>query len=160
MDELAQQTVMKDLESSALQSGIMRGNWKVHIFQFPKLVIGVLGTEPDGSRKMYYFRYLLDDFPTKAPWVQIWNIENDAVLPSNERPKGNAMVARVFQSWPPDDTVYRPWERKALAHGGWTVKYASEAWRPNLTLTYTVEDLYGILNANALVVAAKGAASA
>lgn len=159
MDELAQQTVMKDLDSSAFQSGVMRGNWKVHTFQFPKLVIRVLGTEPDGSRKVYYFRYLLDDFPTKAPWVQIWNIETDQVLLATLRPQGNAQVARAFQSWS-DDTVYRPWERKALAHGDWINKYAREAWRPGMTLTFTVEDLHGILNANALVVAAKAAASA
>ena len=159
MDELAQQTVMKDLESSAFQSGVMRGSWRVHSFQFPKLVIGVLGTEPDGSRKMYYFRYVLDNFPTSAPWVQIWNIEADQILPVAQRPKGNAKVERAFQSWS-DDTVYRPWERMALAHGDWVHKYASEAWHPGMTLTFTVEDLHGILNANALMVAAKGAASA
>lgn len=159
MDELAQQTVMKDLESSAFQSGVMRGNWKVHSFQFPKLVIGVLGTEPDGSRKMYYVRYLLDEFPTKPPHVQIWNIETDQVLAHDQRPKGNAKVVLAFQPWS-DDTVYRPWERMALAHNDWVHKYASEAWHPGMTLTFTVEDLHGILNANALVVAAKGAASA
>ena len=159
MSDLAEAAVKADLASGNFTAGVVRGSWKLLSYEFPFFVIAVSATEPDQTLSEYAFQYKGDDFPTKAPMVQIWDVQNNCVLPLAKRPKGNARVVKAFQHWQ-HDTVYRPWERMSLDHGDWRTMYEHQAWRLTMTLTYTVEDLYALLNGNARKAALLAAAQA
>jgi hypothetical protein len=146
--DLAQSAVEADLASPAFLAGVARGWWRLVSYEHPALVIAVKATEPDFSETEYHFRYELNQFPTLAPTAKIWDPVASVVLPPEKRPKGNPRVEKAFQSWG-DDTVYRAWERVALAHSNWATAHPHAAWKPSMTLTNTLEDLHALLDGNA-----------
>jgi len=159
MADIDEQSVQADLEAPEFLAGVTRGAWRITSLQFPILLMGIQGTEPDGSSKEWTFRYQLDRYPTAAPMVQIWDIAGSCVLAVGSRPTGNSLVAHAFKSWQ-SETVYRPWERMAMAHGDWKTKYPKQIWNSAMSLTTTLEDLYALLNGNARKAAASVAAQA
>jgi hypothetical protein len=156
MPDLAEHSIQADLNAPEFLTGVARGAWRVLSLDFPIVLLGIRGTEPDGSNKEWVFRYLVDDYPSVAPMVQIWDVASNCILAAGSRPTGNQLVAHAFKSWS-DDTVYRPWERKAMEHGDWKTKYPNQVWNPTKTLANTVEDLNAILNGNARKAAVQAA---
>ena len=141
--------VAADLASPRFQAGVIRSQWRVVSIEFPILIVAVAAIEPDGTWSEYSFRFELTGFPGTAPEVRIWDCSANAPLPQARRPRGSPRVIEAFKAWG-SDTVYRPWERLSGAHGEWTNKYPALAWHPGHDLTFILEDLHGLLTANAL----------
>jgi hypothetical protein len=143
----AEEAVAADLISPRFLAGGARRHWRRVSYRFPILVMAVAAIEPDGSSSEYYFRFELTGFPGVAPEVRMWDAEANAPLAPARRPKGSLRVTEAFKSWG-NDTVYRPWDRHAGAHGNWATAYPMLAWHPKRDLTFILEDLHGLLTSN------------
>ena len=66
-------------------------------------------------------------------------------------------MTTAFQEWG-ENTVYRPWERHSGAHNNWASSYPNLAWHSKRDITFTLEDLHGLLNSNLLTRSARSAA--
>jgi len=148
MEDLERTAVEADLRSAEFLAGVARGWWRLILYEHPILVFAVKATEPDFTITEYFFRYEVDQFPTVAPKARIWDHANNCPLAIAKRPQGNPRVEKAFQNWG-DDSVYRAWERAALAHSNWATVHPHAAWKPSMTLTNTLEDLYALLDGNA-----------
>ena len=144
----AQMHAESDLDESVFRAGVAAGRWRVINFKFPRLDFAILGTEPDGSRKEYAFMAELSNYPSQAPMVRIWDMQQDVPLDVAQRPKGNPRLEQAFQKWG-SDTVYRPWERLTGPHNSNAGNLRHLAWHVERRLSFIFEDLHGILNSNA-----------
>ena len=140
--------VAADLEDPLFLAGCRAGRWRLLSSEFPILNFAISAIEPDGKTSEYGFRAELTNFPAHAPMVRIWDHASNVSLPPNQRPKGGARVEKTFQHWPPEDTVYRPWDRRAGPHCSNTANLPHLTWRPERRLLFVFEDLYGILHSN------------
>lgn len=140
--------VLEDIDDVNFQFGCWTGRWRVIAFAFPMLDFAISAVEPDGSGSEYCFRAELSNYPGQAPLVRIWDHEANGPLAVEKRPKGGPRVERTFQHWA-SDTVYRPWDRETGPHGENANKFPHAAWHANRRLTFIMEDLHAILNANA-----------
>lgn len=142
----AKAEVEADLDSPRFRIGVVRKQWRVEWFEFPHLLITIAATKPDGAAGKYSFRFELSRFRGTAPLVQIWDAEKNHLLPEDRRPKGSERVTQAFKNWQPPDTIYRPWERSAIAHNNWHVTHPELTWTPSRDLTFVLEDLHALLN--------------
>lgn len=149
MSDTAREAVAADLASARFRVGVSRGHWRQVSYEFPILIMTVAAIEPDGSSSEYCFRFELTGFPGAAPEVQIWDLATNALLEQTKRPKGSDRVVKGFQVWPPNTTVYRPWDRHSGAHNNFAKSYPDLAWHPKRDLTFILEDLHGLLTSNA-----------
>lgn len=140
--------VEAEIASPAFLEGVEGKRWRIVASAFPTLDIMIAATEPDGRASEYGIRFELSNFPAVAPRARIWDFAADTPLAVPQRPQGNRRVQVAFQNWG-DDTVYRPWERNTGPHNSIAANSPLFAWRPDRTLAFTLEDLYGILNLNA-----------
>lgn len=144
----AENAVAADLAAPRFKSGVARRQWRIVSYQFPILILAVAAMEPDGAASEYSFKFELTNFPGTAPEVRIWECAANAVLPGHRRPQGSQRVRDAFKVWG-NDTVYRPWDRQAGAHGNWSSTHPDLAWHAKRDLTFILEDLHGLLTSNA-----------
>jgi hypothetical protein len=150
MENIPLRRADEDLTSPAFLAGERAGRWTIVSWAFPKLVVEISATEPDGTASRYRFNVELSNYPAAAPHVRIWDRQLDAPLSPTARPKGGHRVQTAFQPWQ-SDTVYRPWERISATHNNFHSLFPQLAWHPKRTLAFILEDIYGILNLNARV---------
>jgi len=134
-----------DLESTAFKVGVARGLWRLVEAKFPFYIFAVTEHGLEGQDKEHFFRLELTGFPAAAPWVQIWDIARGEELPVPQRPQRNTLQNESFKAWQ-SPAVYRPWDRFAGAHYGWSTKYPELAWNPTRNLPFVLNDLHQILN--------------
>ena len=145
LQDPAQAAVAAELNGQKFRFGVRRGFWRVVDYSFPILVVAVSSTSPHGTMSEFGFQFELAGFPGTAPAVKIWDLNRKELLATNKRPLGGARVQEAFKSWG-DETVYRPWERRAGAHGNWTQLYPQLTWAPARGLAFILEDLHELLN--------------
>lgn len=150
-EHLSHQTLLRDLASPRYRIGAASKRWRLVSDAFPVVIFAVAATDAAAE---YFFRFELSGFPGIAPEVNIWDCAANARLAQPHRPKGSPRVVEAFKDWG-DNTVYRPWERKAGAHNNWSSTYPTLAWRPDRDIAFILEDLHGLLTANALADAAR-----
>jgi hypothetical protein len=143
----ASDAVRADMESARFVAGVVRRYWRVVSYAFPVLIVTIAAIEPTGEAAEYAFRFELSGFPNVAPEAHIWDIDSNAPLPVNRRPKGSARVAMAFQDWG-DKSVYRPWDRRSGAHNNWAAKHPTMTWNASRDLAFPLEDLHGLLTSN------------
>lgn len=147
LPDLAKEAVAGDLASARYRAGVTRGHWRHVSYEFPILIVAIVGVEPDGSSSEYCFRFEFTGYPGTAPEVKIWDSTASVPLPLDKRPKGSDRVTKAFQVWGPD-TVYRPWDRHSGAHNNFARDHPNLAWHPKRDLTFILEDLHGLLSSN------------
>jgi len=140
--------VEADLAAPAFRAGEMRGRWRVVSRAFPILFIEIAANQPDGSCVWYRFRVEVSGYPGQPPEVRIWDPVENVPLAPRRRPKGSRRVQDAFKEWG-DDTVYRPWDRKAGVHNSFRELHPQLAWHAKRDLAFVLEDIHGLLNLNA-----------
>lgn len=153
-DELSRCAVEQDLASPRYRVGAASGRWRMVSGAFPIYVFAVAALRADGGASEYFFRFELSGFPATAPEVNILDPVTNTRLPLAQRPNGSPRVVAAFKEWG-EQTVYRPWERKAGAHGDWRTAHPTLAWRSERDLAFILEDLHGLLTSSALASAAR-----
>ena len=103
----------------------------------------MLGTGNDANVR--WWGLLLDNYPSQAPHVRIWDFAKDASLDVGERPNWSQRVRTSFQVWG-SDAVYHPFDRITGPHGNNALNKPILAWRLDRRLSFVIEDLHGLLN--------------
>ena len=133
--------VAADLEQSDFLRGCDAGRWRIISYEFPILNFAISATEPDGTASEYGFQAELSNYPGQAPKVRIWDLEKNASLEPERRPKGGARIeknlpgigARILST---ARGIGRP------AHTATTrPTYPHLAWNPERHLVFIFEDL-------------------
>lgn len=142
-DDISHLAADADLASGRFIAGVARGHWKILEYHFPVLIVAVNSAAAGG--RDFAFRFELTGFKRVAPEAHIWDVAKNQLLPPADRPAFSPSMTDAFKDWG-NHTVYRPWERQALAHGEWARKYPQLAWHPERNLAFALEDLYAILS--------------
>jgi hypothetical protein len=100
--EFAARTVCADLRSARFRAGVARRHWRLLEQTIPILIVAVSAVEPDNSATEYAFRFELKGFPGIAPDVRIWDVQKNAPLATDLRPKGALLVIEAFNAYSSD----------------------------------------------------------
>ena len=118
---------------------------------WPFILIWVAAAERENSPNRYYFRFELDNYPSQAPNICIWDYKNNKPLVGTDRPKGVEDAAILFRSdaWEQGLHLYAPYERKALAtHPDWLRTYPNMCWKPTDSIIKALENIHETLNSS------------
>jgi hypothetical protein len=139
------------LRGGRFLAGVAAGQWRLLSTSWPFAVIAVSGAERDNSPKEFAVRFELTGYPRTAPTGGLWDVDANASLPPDRRPKGER-VGMLFRadSWVGGATaMYAPWDRIGLqAHPDWPQKYPLQAWSPTQDLSFILGQLHEVLNAD------------
>lgn len=137
------------VRSPAYTLGHARNWWRQIDYAFPYLVIGVAHVSPDRVAGETAFRFELSNYPTTAPWAQVWDAGRRCILEQNKRPSWDARTREAFKNWNPSTgiscSIYRPWDRYGLNHNNWAQRFPNLAWHSGRNLTFALDDLKAIL---------------
>ena len=96
-------------------------------------------------------RLELTGYPQTAPTGGLWDLDTNASLAHDRRPKGER-VAQLFRTdgWVGAATaMYAAWDRIGLeSHPGWANSNPLQAWKPTCDLSFVLEQVHEELNAD------------
>jgi hypothetical protein len=141
-----QRALCDHLRSARFQAGVDAGRWRLISITWPYALIAVSAALREGAPEEFVLRFELSGYPAAAPTGCPWDLDQDAVLPAGQRPKGGR-VGHIFRAdWEAGRALYAPWDRAALAHGGWADKYPMYAWNARRDLTFYLTNVHDALN--------------
>jgi hypothetical protein len=144
----------RDVDSYLFVDGETEHKWgivnKVDMGQeWPIVYIWIAAASRPLSPEKYYFKFKLDGYPSQAPEICVWDIENKSNISITQTPTGKGNVAIVFRhdGWSNGLHLYVPFERHAfVTHPGWDTVYPNEHWKKSDTIVKITEYLYRLLN--------------
>lgn len=144
-----ERAVRAHLGGSRFQAGVEAGRWRLLYVVWPIATVAVSAAPRNGAPPEFAIRFELSGYPNTAPTGGIRDVDTDASLPADRRPKGNS-IGQVFRSdgWLGGATaMYAPWDRMGLqAHPDWARKYPRSAWNSRRDLTFILENIHKLLN--------------
>jgi len=139
------------LGSGQFLAGVAAGRWRLISLTWPKTLIAISAAERPRSPREFFIRFDLTGYPQTAPTGGLWDVEADASLAPELRPKG-PRAAQLFRTdgWAGGATaMYAPWDRIALgSHTDWATKYPLQAWKPTRELSFALSQIHEVLNAS------------
>lgn len=145
-----ERALRSDLASGGFRAGEAAGRWRLVDIAWPHVTVAITaGSRPDSPGE-FVVRFECTGYPHTAPTGSIWDLETDASMPADRRPKGEH-AAKLFRAdgWQGGTAMYAPWDRAGLrAHPDWAQKYPLSAWNPTRTLTFIVDNVHEVLNAD------------
>ena len=140
---LSEECFLEHVAGPEFQAGAAAGWWGLvtdEAVKWPYAVIWIAAPPRPNRPDRYYFRFLLQDYPTLGPTAMLWDPDLKAKLAADKRTKGTGDVAIVFRTdWKEGEVLYAPWDRIAYDDhiaSGWPAKYASRAWKPTRTIVH------------------------
>ncbi|MCU1463245.1 MAG: hypothetical protein JWO37_3320 [Acidimicrobiales bacterium] len=139
------------LRGGRFVAGVAGWEWQLLSISWPFAVIAISAAERDNGPKEFAVRFELTGYPHTAPTGGLWDVDADACLPPDRRPKGER-VGMLFRTdgWAGGaSAMYAPWDRIGLqAHPDWAEKYPMEAWNPTRDLSFILSQLHERFNAD------------
>ncbi|MCY3893331.1 MAG: hypothetical protein OXF61_00195 [Acidimicrobiaceae bacterium] len=137
------------LESAAFQSGVDGGRWRLVDVAWPIGSFAVTAAARPNSPSEYGLRIDLSGYPQQPPTATPWDLELDARLTAEKRPKG-FRAERVFRTdWEEGRALYAPWDRVALSgHSAWLDRHPEDAWHPERDIAFFLGRVHELLNAD------------
>lgn len=138
------------LRAAGYQSGVDGGRWRLVDLDWPIGVFAVSAAERPNSPSEFGLRIDLSGYPQQAPTAAPWDLDIDAALPSDRRPKGDR-VGKVFynSNWTENLALYAPWDRKALeGHSAWRDQHPEDLWHPRRDIAFLLSRVHELLNAD------------
>jgi hypothetical protein len=139
------------LDGGRFRVGVAAGQWRLISLTWPYALVAVSAAQPPNSAPEWVLRFELTGYPHTAPTGGLWDVEVDASLAPHRRPKGQR-VAQLFRAdgWLGGATaMYAPWDRLGLqAHPDWANTYRLQAWNPTRDLSFILEQVHEMLNAD------------
>jgi hypothetical protein len=128
------------LERAKFVAGAREGRWRLLSLEWPVALVGVSAAERISAPREFFLRIDLSGYPRQAPNGYPWDVEADALLATDGRPKGGR-VERAFRAdW---QGLYLPVDRSALdGHSAWR----SWRWDDSKDLTYYLRLVHELLN--------------
>ena len=139
------------LRSGRFLARVAAEQWRLVSLSWPYAIVGVAAAERENAPKEFTVRFELTGYPHTAPTGGLWDVDTNASLPPDRRPKGERL-AMLFRAdgWVGGATaMYAPWDRMGLqAHPDWAQTYPLEAWNPGRDLSFILTQLHEGLNAD------------
>jgi hypothetical protein len=144
-----ERALREHLRSARFRAGVAADRWRLISPTWPEAIIAVSAAERPASPAEFALKLALNGYPNTAPTGGLWDIEINESLSAGKRPKGDR-VAHLFRvDWEGGLAMYAPWDRKGLeGHPGWLQSHPEEAWNPSRDLTFILEKVHEVLNAN------------
>ncbi|MEP5105103.1 MAG: ubiquitin-like domain-containing protein, partial [Ekhidna sp.] len=134
--------------SGQFQAAVDKGYWEVvgnHEADWPNVYVKIFSEKGN-----FHLKINLDQYPIKAPKGELWDIEKDALLSQEKRPKGdhNVTVAVRMHYGPNRSTsLYIPCDREGmLCHPNWEQKYPHIWWKKKDTIFKYLSYFRNMLN--------------
>lgn len=133
-----------DLQSARFLLGVRKGEWGDAEVDWPHLKLWVAADKRVGAPDRYWFRFDMNDYPTRAPTGVPWDPDQGQPLAHNRRPTGGSVVGKVFRiDWEGGRALYHPYDRVAAeGHKDWAQKYPGLVW----TVEHTIMDLLLVIH--------------
>jgi hypothetical protein len=130
------------------QTGIDRGEWRiVEERGWPHVVIAVSAAEQANGPSEFNLLFDLTDYPTRAPTGMPWDLESNARLSEDKRPKGHRVGMAFRVNWESGRALYVPYDRVALeGHPDWKRQFPTLCWEPTKTITFYLRNVHELLN--------------
>jgi hypothetical protein len=127
--------------------GVDRGDWRLLEIDWPHAVIAISAAERDNGPYEFILRFELSGYPTSTPTATPWDLETDALLAPDKRPKG-ARVGMAFRSdWEGGCALYVPYDRVGIdSHPGWRAQYPRYLWDPTKDITFYLRNVHELVN--------------
>jgi hypothetical protein len=146
-----ERALREHLRGGRFQAGVAAGRWRLISLTWPTAVVAVSAAPRNSDPAEFALRFELTGYPQTPPTGGLWDTTADASLPADRRPKGER-AAQLFRtdSWQGGATaMYAPWDRIGLqAHTDWPPKYPHDAWTPARDLSFILDKVHEVLNAD------------
>lgn len=146
-----ERALREHLLGGRFQSGVAAGRWRLITVNWPVAMVAVSAAKRPGSPPEFVLRFQLDGYPHATPTGGLWDIDTNASLSADRRPKGNR-AAQLFRTdgWAGGATaMYAPWDRMGIqAHADWAEKYPHDAWNSTRDLSFILSNVHEVLNAD------------
>ena len=143
--------VRDHLLGGRFQAGAAAGDWRLISQDGRFAIVAVSAAKRPNSPTEFVLRFDLTGYPNAAPSGGLWDLDTNASLMADQRPKGDR-AAQLFRSddWAGGATaMYAPWDRMGLqAHPDWAQTYQHDAWNPTRDLSFILARVYEVLNAD------------
>ena len=142
---------LKHIGEFEFQDGVAKGMWGLHsedlTTAWPHIVIWVQVSPAYYKPGKCYLNFTLDGYPITPPNAVPWDIENDVILPSDQWPKGDTALDKVFRPAWKTGGLYAPYDRLPLSdHPDWPEKYPESYWRKSFKLIDYLLFIHQLLN--------------
>jgi hypothetical protein len=139
------------LAGGAFRAGEASRRWRLVDITWPHVTIAIAAAARPNNPDEFALRFECNGYPNTAPTASIWDLDTGTSLPDARRPKG-ARAAQLFRTdgWHGGATaMYAAWDRAGLqAHPEWAQQYPRLAWNPTRTLTFILDNVHEVLNAD------------
>ena len=137
------------LQTGRYQAGVEAGRWRDLSVEWPIVIVAVSAAPRPGAPQEFAIRFDLTGYPNTAPTGCIWDMETNTMLPADKRPKGErAGLVFRFEGGCGPTAMYAPWDRGALYNYNWAQQAPRLAWHAGRDLTFVLENVHEILNAD------------
>ncbi len=142
-----------DITVGQFRLGLIEGKWGIENDSnerpdWPFVLIWIAPAIRQNGPEKFYFKFDLENYPSQAPNICIWDNKNNIPLPQDKRPKGQPDFVRIFRhDWEGGVHLYVPYERHALTtHHDWPLQYPNLTWKAGDCITKVLEHLHHVLN--------------
>lgn len=137
------------IQSPRFTAGADAGRWRVIKVEWPIVLVAVSAAAREGSPSEYYLRLTVDGYPGAGITATPWDTTTNAQLAEAARPAG-VIAGWVFRvDWNAGTALYAPWDRTAMpGHVGWASTHPGQIWTPQRDLTFFLECVWEVLNAD------------
>jgi len=143
--------LLEHLGGGRFLSGAAAGRWRLISVEWPVAMIAVAAAHRASGPDEFVLRFELSGYPHTALTGGLWDLNANASLPADRRPKGER-AAQLFRAdaWLGGATaMYAPWDRMGLqAHPDWAKQYTYEAWTPARDLSFILANVHEVFNAD------------
>lgn len=133
------------LERAEYLVAVRGRRWRLISLEWPVCTFAVAAAPRENAPAEFSFRLDVGDYPRQAPHGQLWDMDGDAPLAHERRPKGER-ASLAFKEWA---GIYLPIDRSAIGatlidHAAWR----SWRWNDGKDITFYLRLLHELLNAD------------
>jgi len=133
-----------DIAAPRFLQGVDRGRWRLVTLDWPHAVIAITSAPRENGPSEIALRFQLEGFP-QNPTACPWDLETDAPLAPEKRPKGDRAGMAFRHDW--QEALYVPWDRIAIeGHGAWPARHAGQLWDPDEGISCYLRHTHSLLN--------------
>lgn len=137
-----------DIESARFKLGVIEQRWRLVRYDFPELIVAIAARPINNIAVEFGFRFDLSGYRPVAPAAQLWDLETNATLPTDQWPTGGRAALMFNPNWN-KSAVYHPMDRAAQpGHAGWQQQSPTHWWGPRHHLVDYLRELWAALNAS------------
>lgn len=143
--------VQEHLRGGRFQAGAAAGRWRLVSVEWPFVIVAVGAAERSNGPNAFNLRLECQGYTQVAPTGSLWDTASNISLAAELRPKGER-AAQLFRTdgWTGGATaMYAAWDRVGLqSHPGWAQTNPLQAWNPTRDLSFILDNVYEVLNAD------------